>query len=156
MITVISLLLLATFTLHLLKKRILSFFSNKKLIQHRANQIKARIAHQKQTHKNLRLSYNPTNCSSLDRFLPSKMHSPCLFAKQALLWGSSEYNRNESIADNMLQIIPALCKFTSLAEDENQALDGFLIEIRGREYGATVGSFAATVRTALSARPVGS
>lgn len=152
MIVIISLLLLAAFTIHISKKII--HISSKCLTQYRANNLKDKLSLQNETHKNLALSYTPTNCSSLDHFNPSKMRSPCLFARQAQLWGSCEYNRNQSITQNMIQNIPALCKFVSLAEDKDQnqqALDGFLIEIRGGEYCDTVASFAATVRTALTA-----
>lgn len=143
--------LLAVLALFVSKALVSRVFDNTWIVQHRASTLKARLARQKEKRKQIRLNYTPTKCGSLDRFDLTKARSPCLFAKQALLWGSCEYERDKSISQNMLQVVPALSKFASLVEDSDQKLDGFLIEIRGLTYGDTVANFAATVRIALGA-----
>jgi hypothetical protein len=120
------------------------------LTRHRATTLKIRLTQQKETRTKILLNYSPIHCEALNRFSLSKAHSPCLFAKQAQLWGSCEYERDKSLTQNIVRNVPALCKFASIVEDNNQTLDGFLIEIRGIAYSDTVASFAATVRTALA------
>jgi hypothetical protein len=128
----------------------LSFALVKAFAQYRANAVKSKHLQIRQSHKEALLSYNPVSCGALDRFYETKMKSPCIFAKHAVLWGSREYERKKSIEENVLQTLPAFCKFASMVDDKVHNLDGFLIEIKGKHYCDSVPAFAATVSTVLN------
>lgn len=113
---------------------------------------KLELAQKRIARKEIVLSYDPTNCGSLERFKTCKEASPCLFAKTAKLWGSPEFDRAKTVHENMLELLPALLKYVSLVEEEEGvSRDGFLIEVRGIEHCKDLPAFAATVRAVLSA-----
>jgi FPC/CPF motif-containing protein YcgG len=113
------------------------------------NAQKQELALLREVRRNIALDYNQKNCGSLDRFESCKRASSCIFAKNSKLWGSREFDREKSLKDNILAIVPALSKFTSIIEDEGVNLDGFLIELRGSQYSSDLTAFKGAVYETL-------
>lgn len=106
------------------------------------------LAQLRSQRKNISLHYDPFRCGSLERFKTCKDTSPCLFAREAKLWGSSEFDRQSTLEQNILLIMPALLKYVTIV-DEGANIDGFLIELRGAQYCRDLKSFSAAVREVL-------
>ena len=146
----VFILLSAVAVCQILKRAWIVVEQHKWVVNVRARILKDRLLKERCNRKKISLDYDPTCCGSLDRFGPSKAISPCLFAKRAILWGSREYDREKKLEENALSNVEALSKFVNMAEDDSECLDGFLIEIRGKQFCDTVESFAATVRVVLT------
>eukprot|EP00913_Durusdinium_trenchii_P004586 g4260.t1 len=83
----------------------------------------------------------------------------CLFASKALLWGNDWAEAEEALGcevtseallvANVQRALPRFLRFCSEVK-HGAALDGFVFEIRGREYCADLTSFARTVRLLLA------
>eukprot|EP00743_Colponemidia_sp_Colp-15_P011961 GILK01013474.1.p1 GENE.GILK01013474.1~~GILK01013474.1.p1 ORF type:complete len:321 (-),score=30.08 GILK01013474.1:265-1227(-) len=93
--------------------------------------------------------YNPSDPSlrSLSNFDIIKTSTECLFARQAKLWGSSDWNPSCSVAQNVSSWLHAFTLFGAI----QRGLDGFLVEVVGQEAGQTVERFATIVRMVLQA-----
>lgn len=87
--------------------------------------------------------YDPLSGNeALHRFSSIKRQTPCIFARQAVLWGCRDWDDRLSIEENAKCSIPMLIKFFKLGrhpdllspEHKGKHLDGFLFEIRGREH----------------------
>jgi FPC/CPF motif-containing protein YcgG len=98
--------------------------------------------------KLIELAYDPQNCLSFHRFQQLAKQSNCLFAKNAQLWGCLDFDGTQTLETNIQRLVPSLMKFVTLA-DEGEKLDGFIIEIKGRDYCSDVTSFASTVKQTL-------
>lgn len=86
--------------------------------------------------------YDPiSGIEALHRFSSIKKQTPCIFARQSVLWGCRDWDDRLSIEENAKRSIPMLIKFFKLGrhpdllspEHKGKHLDGFLFEIRGRE-----------------------
>jgi hypothetical protein len=94
--------------------------------------------------------YDPVQGNgALQRFRTVQRNSRCLFAKAATIWGCDEWDRNLSLEQNVARSIPTLQQF--LHRGEHEGLDGFLFEIRGKEYFHDIEAFGQTVRRVLTA-----
>jgi FPC/CPF motif-containing protein YcgG len=107
------------------------------------------VRHQaREARKSIELTYDPQNCPSFHRFQLLAKKSNCIFAKNAQLWGCLDFDETQTLSTNVQNMVPALMKFVTLA-DEGMKLDGFLIEIKGKDYCSDVTSFASTVKQTL-------
>ena len=95
----------------------------------------------------LACNYDPETCESLRRFRPVVKGSRCLFAKDARLWGSRDWDASQSIEANVRASVPTLLQM--LLRGESEGIDGFVFEVRcQREKGGPCGvlpSFATDV-----------
>jgi len=86
------------------------------------------------------------------RFAEVQCRTHCAFASKALVWGNS-WQALPGSADE-LEANVALClpRFYRFCMDVRQgmALDAFVFEARGEQYGADVGRFARTVKRVMS------
>jgi len=99
---------------------------------------------------NIVCAYDPVQRNgSLARFQTVQRNSRCLFAKAALIWGCAEWDVSKSLEDNVARSIPTLNQF--LLRGEQEGLDGFLFEVRGKEYFKDIDTFGQTVRRVLTA-----
>lgn len=55
-----------------------------------------------------------------------------------------------TLEQNVLSIIPSLTKFVTISEQNESHLDGYLIEIKGAEFSASIEKFSNTVNTILN------
>lgn len=110
---------------------------------------KYQAARLRKLRENIDLSYDPSNCETLDKFQQLKGKSDCIFAKRAVLWGSPNFDQSKSIDENLQDLLPSLLKFSCLIEKSDSKLDGYLIEIRGEKYSNSVTIFAAVVGKVL-------
>lgn len=95
-------------------------------------------------------AYDPTQCEALKRFHPIQMNTECIFAKSARLWGSNDWKSDLSVEENVTRSIPMLIKFCSDVQKSNKEfLDGFVFEIRGKEYSSNIHVFGKTVYRVL-------
>lgn len=121
-------------------------------------------AHHLQHHKvatavmNLVCGYDPCACDALTSFAPVVKGSRCLFARQAVLWGSMDYRNkddneddDDDIESHVQRSVPMLLQF--LLRNEPEGLDGFVFEIRDEDgkHGASVEAFQYLVRRVLVA-----
>jgi len=84
------------------------------------------------------LQRNPTNAECLKRFYVIKKNSNCLFARNAKLWGSEDWDYGLTLEENILKA------------GKSMHLDGFLFEVRGNEYFSSIETFGQTVRRVLT------
>lgn len=110
---------------------------------------KLQLMAERQNRQKYILPYDPMSCGSLNRFQTCQEASPCIFAKTAKLWGSPEYERDKTLQENISCLMPALLKFISLIESPNFKFDGFVIEIKGKQYSSDLAAFSKTVRIVL-------
>ncbi|XP_064385213.1 uncharacterized protein LOC135334087 [Halichondria panicea] len=91
--------------------------------------------------------YDVENCAALRNFDIIQQNTHCTFAKRAMLWGSRDYDTSMSLEQNVMRSLPALTKL--LIVGDSLHLDGFLIELPGSQFGATVEEFGQGVRRVL-------
>jgi len=85
---------------------------------------------------------------ALKRFDIIKQESGCLYAKQAQLWGCTEWDSSKSLEDNVAASIPAFIAFVSELQKRPE-LDAFLLELRDPRLGSCVEGVADSVRRCL-------
>ena len=118
--------------------------------------------------------------ATLKRFDTVKQNTHCIFAKASRVWGSPDYDRSLSLEANIAATVNAFTKFVYVmsssypdisgeslermmrsehvpkrewnerGKNEKPGLDGFVIEVRGKEYGESVEAFGETVRRVLT------
>lgn len=92
-------------------------------------------------YSSLTFAFDPSSSPVLERFLPIRKHSHCLFARSSRLWASRDWDSAVSLEENVRRSIPGLLQFTRSVTEH--ALDGFLFEIQTphtnvEEWGALV------------------
>lgn len=103
----------------------------------------------------LACNYDPQENEAVRKFKPIASKSQCLFAKAAVLWGNKDWDDALSLEANVRQSLPMLLQFIlrSASAGPNvpmEELDGFLFEIRGKQFGQTVHAFGECVRRVLT------
>jgi len=93
------------------------------------------------------LGYEPSFAPSVKNFSPVSQNTQCFFAKTARLWGSTPWNHNKSVEDNVLENIHPFTVFLQAAKGLH--LDGFVLEIVGKEPVKSVEEFGELVYRAL-------
>lgn len=95
------------------------------------------------------VTYDPLSVPALENFQVIQQSLNCTFAKKAQVWGTPNWNASLSIGENVYRFLPMLLKFTIVCL--SQRLDGFLIELPGDIYGASVQDFGDALREVLTA-----
>lgn len=93
------------------------------------------------------ISHDPTTEPALDRFKEISSRTGCFFAAEATVWGSYEWDEDKSIEENIDSSLPSLMRFTKCSEAER--LDGFVLEVRGADLGATMDDLSRTFTRVL-------
>lgn len=83
----------------------------------------------------------------LERFGKIKSSTYCPFAEKASIWTSEEWQNNKTLEENLDIAAKALTEFTSKCT--NLHLDGFLIEIKGKENLGDINIFSRTLFQSL-------
>jgi len=94
------------------------------------------------------VEYDPSTASCLQRFKPIMKFSECTFAKAAKVVGCAEYDESLSIEENVHRSMKAFHHAVLTGQDTR--LDGFVFEIKGKQFGDTVDAFGETVRRVLT------
>ena len=106
------------------------------------------------------LGYSPFDCVPLTRFQPIINNTECVFAKNSCIWaGPHRWDECLSLPQNVTQCLPALSLFVERLVWQREALDGFLVEIRGdwtsvEQFGRAVGHALHTLSEGDQARPM--
>lgn len=72
-------------------------------------------------------SYDPSTADVLSAFAVLQRQSPCLFAKNASLWGAPSWAPTDSVETNATKIAPYLQSFAKASSHEG--LDGFVLGV---------------------------
>lgn len=78
------------------------------------------------------ITFDPTTASSLDRF---KLLKEKQSRNSEKLWGSSDWDPEKGLKQNLLEALPTFVRFCKIAL--NEELDGFVLEVRGLQYVKT-------------------
>jgi len=97
------------------------------------------------------VQYDPEDpeLSSLKNFNIIKMKTECSFSKKSKVWGCCDWNDQLSLEENVHRSLKELQKGLNIGREIK--LDGFVIEVKGKEYGDTIERFGETVRRVLTA-----
>mmetsp|Transcript_15401 Transcript_15401/g.17145 ORF Transcript_15401/g.17145 Transcript_15401/m.17145 type:complete len:315 (-) Transcript_15401:42-986(-) len=97
------------------------------------------------------LGYDPSSkeLSSVKKFKVVQSNTYCLFAKKAVVWGSNDWQTDLTLEENVKRSVPAILKF--FMTGYSARLDGFVIEVQGKEYSDTVEHMGETTRRVLTA-----
>lgn len=82
----------------------------------------------------------------LKRFEPVLQGTDCLFARTAKIWGS-HWTDGKSLEENVIDNLPQFQDFLILAKALH--IDGFVFEVRGKEYHSSIEKFGETVGKVL-------
>ena len=81
------------------------------------------------------VTYNAKESSCIERCAVIQSQTQCIFASNANLWGSLDWDESLSILQNVLRFLPTFLKFTLCCEQLQ--IDGFVVELP-ECYGDTV------------------
>ncbi|CAE7237450.1 unnamed protein product [Symbiodinium sp. CCMP2456] len=102
------------------------------------------------------LSPDFSHASAVKRFDAVRRHVQCVFAAKAKLWGNDwcpqacgAESEEAVLVANVALCLPRLLRFCLMVK-QGAALDGFVFEVRGRNYCDELGRFAMTVRKVLA------
>lgn len=95
------------------------------------------------------LRYNPVQTEAVERFQPIQQNTHCVFARKSLVWSTNNWDDKLSIDENVGRDVDMIRIF--LKEGVRFNLDGFLIEVRGKQFVSDVESWGESVRQVLCA-----
>ncbi len=81
------------------------------------------------------------------RFQRVQQNTQCVYSPQSRLWGCPDWDRAAGLDANLKHILPDFELFLDLAHE--LSLDGYILELRGERYGATLEDLARTTRLVL-------
>nr|WP_253263345.1 YqcI/YcgG family protein [Anoxybacillus sp. EFIL] len=93
-------------------------------------------------------SQDPTTSSSIQRFKKVAEKTNCIFSSRAKIWGSYNFVEDLSLEENLENNLKLLKRFNRVAPCEG--LDGFVIEVYGKEYGDRLDNLSKTLRRVLT------
>ncbi|PPK65219.1 YqcI/YcgG family protein [Actinokineospora auranticolor] len=89
----------------------------------------------------------PDQAPCLARFDPVRTGTHCVYAPASRLWGAPDYDRDRTPEENLAGAVPLLCDFIDHTYADN--LDGFVVELAGERFGASVRALAQTTHAVL-------
>jgi hypothetical protein len=89
----------------------------------------------------------PDRAPCLERFAPIRNGTHCIYAPSSRLWGGPAYDPALTAEENLAATLPVLCDFLDRARTDR--LDGFVIELADRRFGADVPSLARSTHAVL-------
>lgn len=91
--------------------------------------------------------FDPSSSQTVDRFSHLAATSPCIFAKQAKIWGAPTWDAERGLHWNIEHILPSFAHFGRAAAAE--MLDGYVVEICDAQSNGDIERFTRTFRAAL-------
>ncbi|XP_070532667.1 uncharacterized protein [Ptychodera flava] len=94
------------------------------------------------------VSYDAEHVLSIDNFKAIQMNTECIFARDAKLWGSCDYDDRLTLEENVKRSVPMFMKFTAVCAIKS--LDGFVFELSGKEFTSNPETLGEGVRRVLT------